>query len=161
MVALPATAAKPFFLKSLIGSLLHLVGSRALVVAEVLRAMTKRSPVSPAPGPLEDQAKALIISLALVPNVMVSGAIWRVRCCPLSATRRSPLWSTPNPSRGHSARRRISLQWFLSESGWDPEQIYRRRIGITPVRWTSSPLGRCALFHSNLLVFYRAEIPQR
>src|SRR5215210_7863643 len=41
----------------LIGSLLSMVESRVLMVAEVLRAMTKRSPVSPAPGPLEDYAQ--------------------------------------------------------------------------------------------------------
>jgi hypothetical protein len=33
-----------------------MVESRILMVAEVLRAMTKRSPLNPAPGPLEDYA---------------------------------------------------------------------------------------------------------
>jgi hypothetical protein len=52
--------------------------------------MTRRLPVKPAPGPLEEYATRFdnLFLLVLVLNARVLGAIWRGCCSPLSATRR-------------------------------------------------------------------------
>lgn len=61
--------------------------------------MTKRLPVTPAPGPLEGYSSARFAmgSSALAPSAKASGATWRGFCSPPSAIRHSPPWLTPNP----------------------------------------------------------------
>jgi hypothetical protein len=50
--------------------------------------MTRRYPVSPAPGPLEDYAECFdALFIALAPNATVSGATWKVCSYPPNATR--------------------------------------------------------------------------
>jgi hypothetical protein len=50
--------------------------------------MTKRYPVSPAPGPLEDYVQSFDDLFAVpAPNATLSGATWKVCSYPPNATR--------------------------------------------------------------------------
>src|SRR5215213_1184127 len=107
------------------------------MVAEVLRAMTRRYPVSPAPGPLEDYAMSFddlfgaracprpTTRFQALPGGFVEGLL-------LPAERNKTLTALANtePVVGAQRKEAQSLQWFLSESGWNPEQVNRRRIEL-------------------------------
>lgn len=98
--------------------------------AEVLRDMTKRSPVSPAPGPLEDYcarfddlfgARAQRHSF----RRYLEGLL-------LPAERNKTLTALANtePVVGAQRKEAQSLQWFLSESRWDPDEVNERRLEL-------------------------------
>src|SRR5215211_5298973 len=92
--------------------------------------MTKRYPVSPAPGPLEDYAACF--------DDLFSARAQRhsfrryLEGLLLPAERNKTLTALVNtePVVGAQRKEAQSLQWFLSESGWDPEQVNRRRIEL-------------------------------
>jgi hypothetical protein len=92
--------------------------------------MTKRSPVNPAPGPLEDYA-ALFDDLF---GARAQRHAFRryLEGLLLPAERNKTLTALANtePAVGAQRKEAQSLQWFLSESRWDPEQINRRRIEL-------------------------------
>src|SRR5215217_2584631 len=92
--------------------------------------MTKRYPVSPAPGPLEDYAACF--------DDLFSARAQRhsfrryLEGLLLPAERNKTLTALVNtePVVGAQRKEAQSLQWFLSESGWDPGQVNRRRIEL-------------------------------
>ncbi len=59
----------------------------------------------------------------------------------LPAERNKTLTALTNtePVVGAQRKEAQSLQWFLSESGWDPEQVNRRRVELTLKDPTSAP----------------------
>src|SRR5215208_6834020 len=92
--------------------------------------MTRRYSVSAAPGPLEDYAQGF-------------DDLFRARAqrysfrrylegLLLPAERNNTLTALANtePVVGAQRKEAQSLQWFLSESGWDPEQVNRRRVEL-------------------------------
>jgi SRSO17 transposase len=92
--------------------------------------MTKRYPVSTAPGPLEDYAQSfddLFRARAQRHSFRryLEGLL-------LPAERNKTLTALANtePVVGAQRKEAQSLQWFLSESGWDPEQVNRRRVEL-------------------------------
>jgi hypothetical protein len=92
--------------------------------------MTKRSPVSPAPGPLEDYA-ALFDDLF---GARAQRHSFR-RCLEgllLPAERNKTLTALANtePVVGAQRKEAQSLQWFLSESRWDPKEVNQRRLEL-------------------------------
>jgi len=92
--------------------------------------MTRRYPVSTAPGPLEDYAQGfddLFRARAQRHSFRryLEGLL-------LPAERNKTLTALANtePVVGAQRKEAQSLQWFLSESGWDPEQVNRRRVEL-------------------------------
>jgi hypothetical protein len=100
------------------------------MVAEVLCAMTKRYPVSPAPGPLEDYAARFDDLFSA--RAQRHGFRRYLEGLLLPAERNKTLTALANtePVVGAQRKEAQSLQWFLSESGWDPEQVNRRRVEL-------------------------------
>jgi hypothetical protein len=92
--------------------------------------MTKRSPVSPAPGPLEDYA-ALFDDLF---GARAQRHAFRryLEGLLLPAERDKTLTALANtePVVGAQRKEAQSLQWFLSESRWDPGKVNERRLEL-------------------------------
>lgn len=92
--------------------------------------MTKRLPADPAPGPLEDYAAhfdGLFATLAQrrAFRRYLEGLL-------LSAERNKTLTALANtePVVGAQRKEAQGLQWFLSESSWNPEELNRRRMDL-------------------------------
>ena len=92
--------------------------------------MTKRYPVSPAPGPLEDYATRF--------DDLFGARAQRHACrrylegLLLPAERNKTLTGLANtePVVGAQRKEAQSLQWFLSESRWDPKEVNERRFKL-------------------------------
>ena len=92
--------------------------------------MTKRSPVSPAPGPLEDYA---VLFDDLFGARAQRHAFRRyLEGLLLPAERNKTLTALANtePVVGAQRKEAQSLQWFLSESRWDPQEVNERRLEL-------------------------------
>ena len=107
--------------------------------------MTKRLPADPAPGPLEGYAARfddLFDSLAgrQAFRRYLEGLL-------LPAERNKTLTALANtePVVGAQRKEAQSLQWFLSESSWSPEEINRRRVRIMLEEPRSAPTAGGAL----------------
>lgn len=92
--------------------------------------MTKRLPVRPAPGPLEEYAARFDGFFRA--RAQREGFRRYLEGLLLPAERNKTLTALANtePVAGAQRREAQSLQWFLSESGWDPEEIDRRRLEL-------------------------------
>jgi hypothetical protein len=90
--------------------------------------MTNRKPVEPAPGPLEDYARRFDDLLAS--RAQREGFRRYLEGLLLAEERNKTLTALANtePVFGAQRKEAQSLQWFLSESSWDPEKVSRRRI---------------------------------
>jgi SRSO17 transposase len=91
--------------------------------------MTKRLPVDPAPGPLEGYAARFDDLFGA--RAQREGFRRYLEGLLLPAERNKTLTALANtePLKGAQRREAQSLQWFLSESGWDPKEVNERRIG--------------------------------
>lgn len=92
----------------------------------------RRLPMAPSPGPLEEYATRFDV-LFRARRAQREGS--RRRCLEgllLPAERDKTLTALANtePAAGAQRREAQSLQWFSSESGWDPEKIDRRRLEL-------------------------------
>ncbi len=92
--------------------------------------MTKRSPVSPAPGPLEDYAERFDDLFGA--RAQRHGFRRYLEGLLLPAERNKTLTALANtePVTGAQRREAQSLQWFLSESRWDPQEVNERRLKL-------------------------------
>jgi DDE superfamily endonuclease len=92
--------------------------------------MTKRSPVSPAPGPLE--AYAVRFEDLFGARAQRQGFRRYLEGLLLPAERNKTLTALANtePVVGAQHKEAQSLQWFLSESRWDPEKVDERRLEV-------------------------------
>jgi hypothetical protein len=92
--------------------------------------MTSRYPVSPAPGPLEDYA--ISFDDLFRARAQRHGFRRYLEGLLLPAERNKTLTALANtePVVGAQRKEAQSLQWFLSESGWDPERVNRRRVEL-------------------------------
>ncbi len=92
--------------------------------------MTKRSPVNPAPGPLEDYC-ALFDDL-FGARAQRHGFRRYLEGLLLPAERNKTLTALANtePVVGAQRKEAQSLQWFLSESRWDPKEVNERRLEV-------------------------------
>jgi SRSO17 transposase len=93
--------------------------------------MTRRLPVAPSPGPLEEYA-ARFDNLFRRARAQREGFRRYLEGLLLPAERNKTLTALANtePVAGAQRKEAQSLQWFLSESGWDPEDLNRRRLGL-------------------------------
>lgn len=92
--------------------------------------MTKRKPVEPAPGPLEDYAARFDDLFAN--RAQRAGFRRYVEGLLLPDERNKTLTALANtePVAGAQHNKAQSLQWFLTESGWAPEAANRRRVEL-------------------------------
>jgi len=103
--------------------------------------MTKRSPVSPAPGPLEDYAESFDDLFGA--RAQRHGFRRYLEGLLLPAERNKTLTALANTEPVFGAQRREAqgLQWFLSESRWDPEEVNERRLELLLEEPTTAPDG--------------------
>src|ERR671911_1565580 len=92
--------------------------------------MTRRLPVVPAPGPLEDYA-ARFDDLFRA-RAQRDGFRRYLEGLLLPAERNKTLTALANtePVTGAQRKEAQSLQWFLSESEWDPGEVNERRLEL-------------------------------
>jgi SRSO17 transposase len=92
--------------------------------------MTKRLPVSPAPGPLEGYCARFDDLFGA--RAQREGFRRYLEGLLLPAERNKTLTALANtePVAGAQRREAQSLQWFLSESGWDPQETNGRRLEL-------------------------------
>jgi hypothetical protein len=107
--------------------------------------MTTRRPVPPAPGPLEDYATQFdaLFSQANQRHAFrqyLEGVL-------LPAERNKTLTALANtePIVGAQRPEAQALQWFLSESTWDPDVVNRRRIELLVADPVTAPTTAGAL----------------
>jgi SRSO17 transposase len=92
--------------------------------------MTKRSPVSPAPGPLEDYAQCFDDLFGA--RAQRHGFRRYLEGLLLPAERNKTLTALANtePVVGAQRKEAQSLQWFLSESRWHQKEVNERRLKL-------------------------------
>jgi SRSO17 transposase len=92
--------------------------------------MTRRLPVAPSPGPLEEYA-ARFDDLFRA-RAQREGFRRYLEGLLLPAERNKTLTALANtePLKGAQRREAQSLQWFLSEAGWNPEEVNERRLEL-------------------------------
>lgn len=93
-------------------------------------AMTKRLPVSPAPGPLEHYCARFDDLFGA--RAQREGFRRYLEGLLLPAERNKTLTALANtePVAGAQRKEAQSLQWFLSESGWDPKEVNEHRLEL-------------------------------
>jgi hypothetical protein len=92
--------------------------------------MTKRLLVTPSPGPLEEYAARFDDLFGA--RAQRGGFRRYLEGLLLPAERNKTLTALANtePVAGAQRREAQSLQWFLSESGWDPKEVNERRLEL-------------------------------
>jgi SRSO17 transposase len=92
--------------------------------------MTKRLPVEPAPGSLEDYARSFDDLFGA--RAQREGFRRYLEGLLLPVERNKTLTALANtePVVGAQRKEAQSLQWFLSESGWEQEEINERRLKL-------------------------------
>jgi SRSO17 transposase len=107
--------------------------------------VTKRKPVEPAPGPLEDYAARFDDLLAN--RAQRAGFRRYVEGLLLPEERNKTLTALADaePVVGAQHKKAQSLQWFVMESGWDPQEVNRRRVELMLEDPKTAPVGGGAL----------------
>lgn len=107
--------------------------------------MTRRLPVSASPGPLEEYAARF--DHLFRARAQRDGFRRYLEGLLLPAERNKTLTALANtePVAGAQRREAQSLQWFLSESGWDQEEVNERRLGLLFEDRATAPDGEGVL----------------
>jgi SRSO17 transposase len=107
--------------------------------------MTKRSPVSPAPGPLEEYAARFDDLFSARAQRQAFRRYLEGLLLPAERNKTLTALANTEPVVGAQRKEAQSLQWFLSESRWDYEQINRRRVELLLEDPATAPNDRGAL----------------
>src|SRR3954464_12907015 len=92
--------------------------------------MTKRLPVTPAPGPLEDYAARFDDLFATLAQRQVFRRYLEGLLLPTERNKTLTALANTELVAGAQHKEAQGLQWILSESSWDPERINRRRVEL-------------------------------
>src|SRR3712207_5218169 len=92
--------------------------------------MTRRYPVSPAPGPLEDYAHSFDDLFGARAQRHSFRRYLEGLLLPAERNKTLTALANTEPVSGAQRKEARSLQWFLSESRWDPEKINERRLEV-------------------------------
>src|SRR3954453_20664699 len=92
--------------------------------------MTKRSPVSPAPGPLEDYVRSLDDLFGARAQRHSLRRYLQGLLLPAERNKTLTALANTEPVVGAQRKEAQGLQWFLSESSWSPEELNRRRMDL-------------------------------
>ena len=101
--------------------------------------MTKCSPVSPAPGPLEDYATLLDDLFGARAQRHAFRRYLEGLLLPAERNKTLTALANTKPVVGAQRKEAQSLQWFLSESKWDPMEINQRRLELMLEESASAP----------------------
>ncbi len=101
--------------------------------------MTRRLPVAPSPGPLEEYAARFDDLLRA--RAQREGFRRYLEGMLLPAERNKTLTALANtePVAGAQRKEAQSLQWFLSESGWDSQEVNKRRLELLSEESATAP----------------------
>ena len=92
--------------------------------------MTKRSPVNPAPGPLENYAARFDDLFSARAQRQAFRRYLEGLLLPAERNKTLTALANTQPVMGAQRKEAQSLQWFLSESRWDPKEVNERRIEL-------------------------------
>jgi hypothetical protein len=92
--------------------------------------MTKRSPVSPAPGPLEEYAERFDDLFGARAQRHSFRRYLEGLLLPAERNKTLTALANTEPLTGAQRKEAQSLQWFLSESRWDPQEVNERRLKL-------------------------------
>jgi hypothetical protein len=92
--------------------------------------MTKRYPVSPAPGPLEDYAQSFDDLFGARAQRHAFRRYLEGLLLPAERNKTLTGLANTEPVVGAQRKEAQSLQWFLSESRWDPKEVNERRFKL-------------------------------
>ena len=92
--------------------------------------MTKRLPCPPAPGPLEDYAAQFDALFARLAQRRGLRAYLQGLLLPRERSKTLTALAGAEPIVGAQHAAVQELQWFLSESSWDHEQVNQRRLAL-------------------------------
>ena len=92
--------------------------------------MTGRYPVSPAPGPLEDYAQSFDDLFGARAQRHSFRRYLEGLLLPAERNKTLTALANTEPVAGAQRKEAQSLQWFLSESRWDPKEVNARRLEL-------------------------------
>src|SRR3954449_2033589 len=92
--------------------------------------MTKRLPATPAPGPLEDYAARFDDLFATLAQRQAFRRYLEGLLLPDKRNKTLTALANTEPVVGAQRKEAQSLQWFLSESSWNPQEVNRRRAQL-------------------------------
>jgi hypothetical protein len=92
--------------------------------------MTKRYPVSPAPGPLEDYAMSFDDLFGARAQRHAFRRYMEGLLLPAERNKTLTALANTEPAVGAQRKEAQSLQWFLSESRWNQEEVNERRLKL-------------------------------
>src|SRR5215212_3971318 len=92
--------------------------------------MTKRLPAAPAPGPLEDYAARFDDLFGTLAQRQAFRRYLQGLLLPAERNKTLTALANTEPVVGAQRKEAQGLQWFLSESTWDPEEVTRRRVQL-------------------------------
>ncbi len=92
--------------------------------------MTRRLPVSPSPGPLEGYAARFDDLFRARAQRESFRRYLEGLLLPAERSKTLTALANTEPVAGAQRREAQSLQWFLSESGWDPGEVNERRLEL-------------------------------
>ena len=101
--------------------------------------MTRRYPVSPAPGPLEDYAQSFDDLFGARAQRHAFRRYMEGLLLPAERNKTLTALANTEPVAGAQRKEAQSLQWFLSESRWDPKEVNQRRIELLFEESASAP----------------------
>jgi hypothetical protein len=101
--------------------------------------MTRRYPVSPAPGPLEDYAYSFDDLFGARAQRHAFRRYLEGLLLPAERNKTLTALANTEPVAGAQRKEAQSLQWFLSESRWDPQEVNARRLALVREAPRSAP----------------------